>query len=191
MNKKQLQESIMAGVTQALKENKVLNEGFFAWKEKNVPKINYDIFNQNVKDLAAIIQNLIKSKDVFGVSIVYHDNISASWKGLVQAISTEEDVNLVTIINDALKRFKESFNADEEKVASSINDLYIKIYIPKESHLMKYIASTINPGSNKIQDKPYFSLLKGDGNNNILRFSLNTLIDDEGRTGKAIIEYFS
>jgi len=33
MNKKQLTESIMAGVTRAFRENKALNEGFSTWKE--------------------------------------------------------------------------------------------------------------------------------------------------------------
>lgn len=33
MNKKQLTESIMAGVKRAFRENKSLNEGFSAWKE--------------------------------------------------------------------------------------------------------------------------------------------------------------
>ena len=44
MNKKQLRESIMAGVSRAFKDNKALNEGFSAWRDANVPKFNVTDF---------------------------------------------------------------------------------------------------------------------------------------------------
>jgi len=61
------------------------------------------------------------------------------------------------------------------------------MYILVKSHLMKYISSTLVPGSNKIKDMPYFTLVKVDENKIGLRFSIKSLIDN----GNEIIEYFS
>jgi len=52
---------------------------------------------------------------------------------------------------------------------------------------MRYIQSTLVPGSNKIKDMPYFVLVKGDDTHVGLRFSIKSLIDN----GNEIIEYFS
>jgi len=61
------------------------------------------------------------------------------------------------------------------------------MYISVKSHLMRYIQSTLVPGSNKIKDMPYFVLVKGDDTHVGLRFSIKSLIDN----GNEIIEYFS
>lgn len=47
MNKKQLTESIMAGVKRAFRENKSLNEGFSQWREENAPKFPIEQLNGN------------------------------------------------------------------------------------------------------------------------------------------------
>jgi hypothetical protein len=52
---------------------------------------------------------------------------------------------------------------------------------------MKYIQSTLIPGSNKIKDMPYFTLVKGDDNHVGLRFSIKSILDNCNE----IIEYFS
>jgi len=57
----------------------------------------------------------------------------------------------------------------------------------KQSHLYKYIISTIDPGSNKIKNMSYITLVKVDDNNVALRFSLQTLLDE----CPEILDYFS
>ena len=52
---------------------------------------------------------------------------------------------------------------------------------------MKYIQSTLIPGSNKIKDMSYFTLVKTVDNNVGLRFSIKSIIDNCDE----IIEYFS
>ena len=49
MNKKQLQESIMAGVKRAFANNKALNEGFSQWKDENLAKFDMEAFWGNSK----------------------------------------------------------------------------------------------------------------------------------------------
>ena len=64
MNKKQLQESIMAGVRKAFSNGKMLNEGFSAWKEENAPKFNTQLFQQKGVRFFRIMQNLVKTKQI-------------------------------------------------------------------------------------------------------------------------------
>lgn len=52
---------------------------------------------------------------------------------------------------------------------------------------MRYIQSTLIPGSNKIKDMPYFTLVKVDDGYIGLRFSIKSIIDNCDE----IIEYFS
>ena len=52
---------------------------------------------------------------------------------------------------------------------------------------MKYIQSTLIPGSNKIKDMPYFTLVKVDDQYIGLRFSIKSIIDNCDE----IVEYFS
>jgi len=67
MNKKQLQESIMAGVKKAFKENKSLNEGFSAWSEQNVPRVDYNKVNDAINSLSPLFGKLCDLKQLIGV----------------------------------------------------------------------------------------------------------------------------
>ena len=62
MNKKQLTESIMAGVRRAFRENKSLNEGFSQWKEQNVPKLDYEMLKSNILKISDILGNFLNAK---------------------------------------------------------------------------------------------------------------------------------
>lgn len=185
MNKKQLQESIMAGVKRAFRTNKSLNEGFSAWKEQNVPRVNYELFNKCIENISLAFDKLFESNQIKILSIMYHDNASATWK----LISQQNQFGKINnTINEAIKIFKNEYcKNDEDKFVNAINELYIKIFIPKNSHLMKYIQSTIDPGSNKIKNISYLSLVKGNDDTIALRFSLKTLMDNCAE----ILEYFS
>lgn len=185
MNKKQLTESIMAGVRRAFRENKSLNEGFSQWKEQNVPKIDYDTLKTNINNLASVLEQLMGSKQIDAINIVYHNEASASWATLIEIVRSSVIVNGVY---DAFKQLKSKYcGNDEDKFVQAINNLYFKLYIPQKSHLMKYIQSTLIPGSNKIKDMPYFTLVKVDYEYIGLRFSIKSIIDNCDE----IVEYFS
>ena len=185
MNKKQLTESIMAGVRRAFRENKSLNEGFSQWKEQNVPKIDYDTLKTNINNLSTVLEQLMGSKQIDTINVVYHNEALASWATLIEIVSPSI---IVKSIYDAFKQLKSKYcENDEDKFVQAINNLYFKLYIPKTSHLMKYIQSTLVPGSNKIKDMSYFTLVKTDDNHIGLRFSIKSILDNCDE----IIEYFS
>ena len=185
MNKKQLTESIMAGVRRAFRENKSLNEGFSQWKEQNVPKIDYDTLKTNINNLSSVLEQLMGSKQIDVINVVYHNEASASWATLIEIIRSSVIVNGVY---DAFKQLKSKYcENDEDKFVQAINNLYFKLYIPQKSHLMRYIQSTLIPGSNKIKDMPYFTLVKVDDGYIGLRFSIKSILDNCDE----IVEYFS
>lgn len=72
MNKKQLTESIMAGVKRAFRENKSLNEGFSQWKEQNVPKLDHEMLKSNILKISDILGNFLNAKYIPAVNVVYH-----------------------------------------------------------------------------------------------------------------------
>ena len=111
MNKKQLTESIMAGVRRAFRENKSLNEGFSQWKEQNVPKIDYDTLKTNINNLSSVLEQLMGSKQIDVINIVYHSETSASWTTLAEIIQSLAIVNSITIIKAILyfDRYLHSF----------------------------------------------------------------------------------
>ena len=185
MNKKQLTESIMAGVKRAFRENKSLNEGFSSWKEQNVPRIDYDTLKTNINNLSTVLEQLMESNQINGINIVYHSEASASWPRLAEIIQPSV---LLKGVYDAFKRLKAQYcENDEDKFVQAINNLYFKLYISKTSYLMKYIQSTLVPGSNKIKDMPYFTLVKCDDEHIGLRFSIKDILNNCDE----IIEYFS
>ena len=87
MNKKQLTESIMAGVKRAFRENKSLNEGFSQWREQNVPRIDYDILKTNINNLSTVLEQLMGSKQIVVINVIYHSESSASWSTLAEIIA--------------------------------------------------------------------------------------------------------
>ena len=186
MNKKQLTESIMAGVKRAFKENKSLNEGFSQWREQNVPRIDYDTLKANINNLSTVLGELMGSKQIDVINIVYHSESSASWSNLAEIMNSSV---IVKSIYNAFEQLKKQYcENDEDKFVQAINNLYIKLYIPKTSHLTKYIQSTLVPGSNKIKDMPYFTLVKVNDENYIgLRFSVKDVLENCDE----IVEYFS
>ena len=185
MNKKQLTESIMAGVRRAFRENKSLNEGFSAWKEQNVPKLDHEMLKSNILKISEILRNFLNSKYMPVVSVVYHSQSAAAWT-TIKELTTPSEIGqgIYNSINIVKQQYCEN---DEEQLIKALDDTYIKMYILVKSHLMKYISSTLVPGSNKIKDMPYFTLVKVDENKIGLRFSIKSLIDN----GNEIIEYFS
>ena len=106
MNKKQLTESIMAGVRRAFRENKSLNEGFSQWKEQNVPKIDYDTLKTNINNLSSVLEQLMGSKQIDAINIVYHNEASASWATLIEIVRSSVIVNGVY---DAFKQLKSKY----------------------------------------------------------------------------------
>ena len=185
MNKKQLTESIMAGVRRAFRENKSLNEGFSQWKEQNVPKLDYEMLKSNILKISEILGKFLNAKYMPIVSVVYHSQSAAAWTTLKELT----DPSVVGHgIYDAINIVKQQYcENDEEQLIKALDDIYIKMYILPKSHLMRYIQSTLVPGSNKIKDMPYFTLVKVNDNQIGLRFSIKSLIDN----GNEIIEYFS
>ena len=111
MNKKQLTESIMAGVRRAFRENKSLNEGFSQWKEQNVPKIDYDTLKTNINNLASVLEQLMGSKQIDAINIVYHNEASASWATLIEIVRSSVIVNGVY---DAFKQLKSKYCGNDE-----------------------------------------------------------------------------
>lgn len=201
MNKKQLQESIMAGVKKAFRENKSLNEGFSAWSEQNIPKVDYKKVNDVIDYLSAAFGKLCDLKQILAVQLVFHDEKTASWKtidkvDIAEIISTKKNGNdnrtfaeiIKKLLNNGLVNFKNNYcKADEDIFVNEIKGLYIKIIMSKQSHLYRYIVSTVDPGSNKIKNMPYITLVKADDNNIGLRFSMQTLLDE----CSTILDYFS
>ena len=184
MNKKQLTESIMAGVKRAFRENKSLNEGFSQWKEQNVPKLDHEMLKSNILKISDILGNFLNAKYIPAVNVVYHSQTAAAWTTLKEM--TDPSV-VGQGIYDAVNIVKQQYcENDEEQLIKALDDTYIKMYIFVKSHLMKYISSTLVPGSNKIKDMPYFTLVKVNDNQIGLRFSIKSLIDN----GNEIIEYF-
>lgn len=190
MNKKQLQESIMAGVKKVFKENKSLNEGFSQWREQNVPRVDYKKVNDAINYLSAAFGKLCDLKQLLNIILVFHDEKSASWKSIDQ-LTIDDGLNtdnIKKLLDSGIVNFKNNYcKGDEDTFVAAINNLYIKITMSKKSHLYKYIISTIDPGSNKIKNMPYITLVKADDNNIALRFSLQTLLDE----CPEILEYFS
>ena len=185
MNKKQLTESIMAGVRRAFMENKSLNEGFSSWKEQNVPKLDHEMLKSNILKISEILGNFLNYKYIPVVSVVYHSQSAAAWTTIKELTEPSTvDRGIYDSINIVKQQYCEN---DEEKLIKALDDTYIKMYISVKSHLMRYIQSTLVPGSNKIKDMPYFVLVKGDDTHVGLRFSIKSLIDN----GNEIIEYFS
>ena len=69
-------------------------------------------------------------------------------------------------IYDAVNIIKKHYcENDEEKLIKALDETYIKMFISVKSHLMRYISSTLLPGSGKIKDMPYFVLIKGSDDN--------------------------
>ena len=185
MNKKQLTESIMVGVRRAFRENKSLNEGFSQWKEQNVPKLDYEMLKSNILKISEILGNFLNAKYMSVVSVVYHSQSAAAWT-TIKEMSTPSVVGKG--IYDAINLVKHQYcENDEEQLIKALGDTYIKMNIFIKSHLTKYISSTLVPGSNKIKDMQYFTLVKVDDNKIGLKFSIKSLIDN----GNEIIEYFS
>ena len=83
MNKKQLQESIMAGVKKAFANNKALNEGFSQWKDTNLPKFDSDKFKELFKEFMSILFNLINEGQISSLRFMKYDKNSSSWGTLV------------------------------------------------------------------------------------------------------------
>ena len=90
MNKKQLTESIMAGVRRAFRENKSLNEGFSAWKEQNVPKLDHEMLKSNILKISEILRNFLNSKYMPVVSVVYHSQSAAAWTTIKELTTPSE-----------------------------------------------------------------------------------------------------
>lgn len=111
MNKKQLTESIMAGVRRAFRENKSLNEGFSQWKEQNVPRINYDTLKTNINKLSSVLEQLMGSKQIDVINIVYHNEASASWATLAEII---QSLAIVNSIYEAFKQLKSKYCENDE-----------------------------------------------------------------------------
>ena len=111
MNKKQLTESIMAGVRRAFRENKSLNEGFSSWKEQNVPRIDYDTLKTNINNLSSVLEQLMNSKQVDEINVVYHNEASASWATLIEIVRSSVIVNS---IYDAFKQLKSKYCENDE-----------------------------------------------------------------------------
>ena len=79
-------------------------------------------------------------------------------------------------IYDAINLIKHQYcENDEEQLIKALDNTYIKMYIFVKSHLTKYISSTLVPGSNKIKDMPYFTLVKVDYEYIGLRFSIKSI----------------
>lgn len=191
MNRKQLTESIMAGVKLAFRENKSLNEGFSQWREQNVPRIDYKKVNTVIDYISAAFGKLSDLKQLLNVLLVFHDEKSASWV-TINKLSADDGLNtnsIKTLLNSGIVKFKNEYcKGDEDAFAVAIKEVYIKIVLNKQSHLYKYIVSTIDPGSNKIKNMPYITLVKaGDDDNIGLRFSIQTLLTECNE----ILEYFS
>ena len=111
MNRKQLTESIMAGVRRAFRENKSLNEGFSQWKKQNVPKIDYDTLKTNINNLSSVLEQLMGSKQIDVIDVVYHSESSASWQRLAEIIQSSV---IVRSIYDAFKRLKTQYCENDE-----------------------------------------------------------------------------
>ena len=151
MNKKQLTESIMAGVKRAFRENKSLNEGFSQWREENAPKFPLEQLNGNTQPLVNLCANYISKGYIesirFGLVVnEKYTEIKALYKESI------DQTNLKSFMADCENTLKAKCPKGEDQFNRAMFLTVFKINIPYESLFGKYVKSTINGGSNRIND---------------------------------------
>ena len=187
MNKKQLTESIMAGVKRAFRENKSLNEGFSQWREENAPKFPIEQLNGNTQPLINLCADYISKGYIesikFGVVVKEkYAEIATLDKGSVNQTS------LKSFMLDCEIDLKEKCSKGEDQFNRVMFLTALKIHIPYETLFGKYVKSTINAGSNRIND--YEDLINVTLANNaiVLVIKLQDLVNADN--ANKIVEYF-
>jgi hypothetical protein len=149
MNKKQLTESIMAGVKRAFRENKSLNEGFSAWREENAPKFPIETFNKNIEPLINLLSKYVE-KGYF-VNLSFGILINDGYK-VLKSKNNSASLKPIGFVIDGEDILKAKCEAGEDQFNRAMYLTKFRMVINKDTMFEKYVKTTINGGSNKIID---------------------------------------
>lgn len=186
MNKKQLQESIIAGVRKAFSNNKTLNEGFSAWKEENAPKFNTQLFQQKGVRFFRIMQNLVKTKQINIANLSIFSKKENTYKTIMYVNSDNlggNDMELSQKFEDILKTLSSAYSTPEQ-LMSIMKTGRFRLEVVNGSYLEKYINAT-SDGVNNIKNLPYVKIQKG------YKLELFIDVDDFLDHADEINEYFA
>jgi predicted DNA-binding protein YlxM (UPF0122 family) len=76
-----------------------------------VPRIDYDILKTNINNLSTVLEQLMGSKQIAIINVVYHSESSASWSTLAEIMQSSV---IVKSIYDAFKRLKTQYCENDE-----------------------------------------------------------------------------
>lgn len=192
MNKKQLQESIMAGVRKAFSTNKVLNEGFSTWSETNVRKFDMKGFSQNAANLCTYLFEYVKKNYITLVKFVKYTQ-GPGWE-IVSFAPTDKvksgEWTVNTFINNITQKVNEKCESKSDKIAEFMDTAAISIDVVADSYLMKYIDSTLDPNG-KIKDSNAIVVNKSQklATENVVRVYIS--VPEFMSEADKVFEYFS
>ena len=181
MNKKQLTESIMAGVRRAFRENKSLNEGFSAWKEENRPKFDMQGFWKNDEILMKLLLPLVVQKYVSQIDF----GVKGKDGNFVTIAKIMHDANNIKSacenIQNGVSRLIKHFESDQNKVDQSLAKSLYYVYIVENSDLYEFInqnvdGMTYEDGSKRISG---LDEIKYDTNENKLEIPTSIIMNKE------------
>ena len=187
MNKKQLQESIMAGVRKAFNANMALNEGFSAWREENEPKFPLQQLNGNTEPLINLFGNYIIQDYIESVQFGITVNETYQKIGILDKKALEEG-NVKAFMGTAENILKQKCTKGEDQFNRVMFLTQLKVYISYDSTFGKYVKSTINGGSNRVNEYEDLIIPILADDNIVLVIKIKDLTNVENVN--KIIEYF-
>ena len=145
LNKKLLKESIMRGVKESLKSNKALNEGFSSWKEQNAPTFPLEKFQSNTIGFISLMAKYVERHYINSLEYIININDNIMPLGSI----TTNGKNMIAIGVETLKK---RCTKGEDQFNRALFKTGFSIKIIQDSDLGRFIASTLNAGSHKIND---------------------------------------
>lgn len=76
-----------------------------------MPRIDYDILKTNINNLSNVLEQLMGSKQIDVINVIYHSESSASWSTLAEIIQSSV---IVTSIYESFKRLKTQYCENDE-----------------------------------------------------------------------------
>lgn len=76
-----------------------------------MPRIDYDILKANINNLSTVLGELMDSKQIYAIDIVYHSETSATWTSLEDIVQSSV---IVKSIYDAFKQLKIKYCENDE-----------------------------------------------------------------------------
>ena len=76
-----------------------------------MPRIDYDILKTNINNLSTVLEQLMGSRQIDVINVIYHSEASATWPTLAEIIQSSV---IVKSIYEAFKRLKTQYCENDE-----------------------------------------------------------------------------